>query len=430
MIGFVAAMPLAFAGVFLIVAWNVGPRRLIEAGHLRPYTTRVEGRLVESWLALDFDPAAMAKHRLWRPEAMAAQCEVVEFDPGWSDSRRGALRRAFCGARLQYSTSYYLEQFDTLSKGVPFAWSRDPNGFAAPEIRLSARARAWLESHPEPDPLPVDPPTENALAALRLDHDKPVDLALAGWTRPAISIPLLLDPRDPQGALPAGWVEEQRALPPSFLLYLLFAVLAIPGALVWIEGMAFLLGAMPRWAFWFVALVPLVALPWWAERLPRFVGGLNAQMGEVFSLMLRDADRADLSYAGAPAAAPLADGERIAWHLENSLYAGTLGRFHFTPPMPAPASPAEALRLFGATVAAQEGALAPDEQAALFARLLAEKQGQLENTGPVFFAVARDAVVGGAADAAAAEAAKRFLAAYGHDFPPYPELAPGATSTQ
>lgn len=430
--GFFAAIPLAFAGIFLILAWNLGPQRLIDAARLRPFTARAEGRLVESWLALDLDPAAMSNHRLWRPEAMAAQCAVVEFDPGWSDARRGKLRRAFCGVRLQYSTSYYLEEFDTLSKGVPFGWRRDANGFAVPEIRLSSAARQWLATHPEPDPLPMDPPTESALASLRLDHDKPVELAAAGWTRPAIVIPLLFDPRDPQTALPAGRVEEQRDLPPSPMLYLLFAMLAIPGALVWVEGMAFLLGAMPRWAFWFVALVPLVALPWWAERLPRVITGLNAQMGEVLSLLIRDTDRAGLSFAGPPEAAPQAGGDKITWHLDESLYAGTLGGFHFVPPDPPPASRDAARQALIAAVTRQEQALPPAEQTALFERLIAEQQRQLSDAGPVFFEAARQAVVGSAATAETRAAAKRFLAAHGHDFPPYPELTapPGAPGVQ
>jgi len=428
--GLFASIPIAFGSLFLIVGWRAGPQRLIDAARLRPYTARTEGRLVESWLALDFDPAAMGKYRLWRPQAKATQCAVVEFDPGWGDARGGPIRRAFCGSRLQFNDSYAFADFHEISKNVPFGWPRDANGFAVPEVRLSAVARDWLAAHPEPDPMPLDPPTANALASFRLDHDTPIDLAIAGWRNPAIRIPLLFDPRNPQGALPAGFVNEQRDLPPHVLLYGVFALLAALGLLPWLEGMAFLLGAMPRWAFWFVALLPLVALPWWSEQMPHVISGLNARMGEIVTLMLDDLDRTGVLVSSPPDQALLARGERLAWHLDQSLYAGTLGRFRFTPPNAPPQSDAEAMRLLVDTVTTQERSLPASEQADLFDRLRVEKEGQLAGAGPAFLEAARQAAVAPDAEPAVKKAAASFLAAYGHYFPPYPELTPAPTAAR
>ncbi len=425
--GFAAAIPLAFGCLFLVIGWTVGPQRVIDAKKLAGFTAHADGRIVESWLALDFDPATMGKYRLWRPQAHAAQCVVVEYDTGWGDARGGPIRRAFCGLRLQYNDAFTLADFRTLTKGVPFAWARDPNGFAVPEMRLSSTARDWLASHPDPDPLPLDPPTRSALESLRVEQDRPVDLAVLGWTTPAPAIiPLLFDPRDPRGALPAGQVAEQLDLPPTGLLYGLFVFCLIPGTIAWLEGMAFLLGGMPRWAFWFVALVPIAAVPWWGARMPHFIGGMNAKMGDIVSMMLEDVSLQSSAKASAPADALLAHGERLTWHLSEGAYADTLGRLRFTPPNPPPESPAEAERLLTATVTEQVRALAPGEQTAMFQKLRAQKDGKLTGAGQVFLPAARDAALAADSPPELQRAATALLGSWGHYFAPYAELTPDA----
>src|SRR5262249_46013770 len=143
---------------------------------------------------------------------------------------------------------------------------------------------------------------------------------------------LLFDPRDPRGALPKAWVEEGRAVPPLWALALIFLVTGAPGVFAWIEGMAFLLGAMPRWAFWFVALVPLGALPWWSARLPHTIANMNAGMGEILTGVLEDVNRSSSVAATTPAKARLANGERLTWRLADGHYATTLGHFRWAPP--------------------------------------------------------------------------------------------------
>ncbi len=276
--GFVLSIPLFFACLFLVIGWRIGPQRLIDAARLRKLTAHVDGRIVESWLALDFNPADMHKHRLWRPFARESLCAVVEYDPGWTS---GPVRRAFCGPRSAYNTSYAPQDMRQISPHVPFRWARDANGFAVPQLRLSAAARDWLATHPEPDPLPNDPPTRSALESLRLDLDQPVELAVAGWTAPPATMPLAFDPHDPQSAMPAGFIEQVLDQPPTLVSCVFFAILLAPGVFAWIVAMSLMFGQMPRGGFWFLTLVPLLALPWWGDWLPNYVGNMNSRLGEV-----------------------------------------------------------------------------------------------------------------------------------------------------
>jgi hypothetical protein len=54
-----AAVFLAFAGLFLMIAWQFGPLVLLHAHEYRKMTGHVDARIVESWLALEFDGYGM-----------------------------------------------------------------------------------------------------------------------------------------------------------------------------------------------------------------------------------------------------------------------------------------------------------------------------------------------------------------------------------
>ncbi len=424
--GLFTAIPLVIACLLLAIAWRVGPQRLRDTAHLRTLTAHTDGRIVESWLALDWNPARLNwEHHYWRPLATASRCAVVEYGAGGG----APLRRAFCGPRAAYGDSFTLFDLRTLAPGVPFGWARDANGFAVPEMRMSTVAHDWLASHPEPDPMPNDPPTKTALESLRVDHDRPVDLAVAGWTAPAVTvIPLAFAPRDPQSALPAAFVGQALAGPPAWISLVVFLFFFVPGILIWIDVMAYLLarllGPRRRWALWLAVLVPLVALPWWSARMPRLVGAVNAHAGAIATGLVAALDPLETMAAGAPDAALFAHGERLAWHLDDSLYASTLGRLRFAPPNPPPRSAAAALAALTASVTAQVGALDPVAREAIFVHLRREKEAKLAGAGPVFEDAARQAVLDPGAAPAVRTAAARFLVAWGIN----PPSAPGGTS--
>ncbi len=395
-----------------MIGWKIGPQRSIDAARMRKLTVRTEGRIVESWLALEWNPEPTGVYHYWRPLAKSSMCMVVEYDAGWNN----AIRRAFCGARWMYNDSFRPDDMRSVSSHVPFFWSRDASGFIVPEFRMSSATRAWLASHPEPDPLPNDPPTKSALESLRLDLDRPVDYAVAGWTQKPATIPMLFDPRDPRGARPAGFVEETQDLPPAFLSFGIFALFFVAGGLVWILGVSLLLGDVRRWVFWIAVIVPLIAVPWWGDTMPRYIRYLNAKVGDIVSLFIDDVSRIGYMASTDPGDALLAGGERVVWRFDQSLYKETLGRFHFESPNSSPKSKEEALKMLTESLSAQVRALPPSDQTALFVRLRREKEGKLAGDGPAFLDVARAVVLDTGADSELRKAANSFLVAWGSFF--------------
>ncbi|MEO8960226.1 MAG: hypothetical protein ABI304_14950, partial [Rudaea sp.] len=67
-IGIVAGFMLLFGGIFFAICWQIGVQPLIDAKHYASFTGRASGRIVESWVALEFDPATVRKQdTYWEP---------------------------------------------------------------------------------------------------------------------------------------------------------------------------------------------------------------------------------------------------------------------------------------------------------------------------------------------------------------------------
>src|SRR5665213_1671523 len=228
-----AALFLAFAGLLLLIAWQFGPLVLLQAHAYRKMTGHVDARIVESWLALEFDGYSMRVPSNWRAETHAARCEVVEYEGDWG----APLRRAFCGTRVPFNQSYGLAELDDISPGVPFAWARDEHGFVVPEIRLDARTLEWLGSHAHDKFMHPQWPAKTLLDDLRLDLDRPVDAAVNGWAAKPPVVSLTFDPARPAEALPAGIVVKRLAQQPNWLV---MAMGFVVGGVVWFKAMAML----------------------------------------------------------------------------------------------------------------------------------------------------------------------------------------------
>ena len=69
-----AALPLGIAVVMLAVAWHTGPQAHLDAARYASYTARAQGTLVESWIALDFDPDDVGDSDFWQRPARALPC--------------------------------------------------------------------------------------------------------------------------------------------------------------------------------------------------------------------------------------------------------------------------------------------------------------------------------------------------------------------
>jgi hypothetical protein len=400
-----AAAILGFAGVFLGMAWLVGPQPMIDHARYSKYTARADGHVIDSWLALEFDPGDMGSHRKWRPFAKAAPCAVVEYSGDWGQPSQ----RAFCGNRFAFNDSYTLHDLDTLAPKVPFAWMRDERGFAVPQIRMSPKAKAWLAANAPPDTFMMsDPPPKTELQALQVEFDRPLDHAIAGWTKGVPAFPLAFDPQDPAAAMPAGFVQA-RLQPQSIGRWVLVLIIGAIGLLVWFEGMAVLLSGLPLSAAILASVLPLLALPWWADQFPRALARLSPQVAQVIGGMFADFDPTGRLMASEPRRATLAEGERMEWRVGKDTYADTLGRIHFTAPAAAPASANAALATLADIVTAQTRAFDTDTQNALFTRLRDDKVAGLRRTGLVFVPAAKAALLDSQGDPAVQRAARRFL---------------------
>ncbi len=404
----IAAVVLGAAAVFLTIAWQMGPQRVIDAKKYSKLTARADGRIIETWLALELDPKAMGTHLLWRAFADASQCAVVEYEGDWG----APIRRAFCGPRFKFSESYTLHNLTEMAPRVPFTWARDPNGFAVPEIRMTPAARQWLATHPPHSTFALPkPPPQTALEELRIDVDRPVDLAILGWGFPPPKFPLALDPKNPREGLPVGFLESRAGFNwPTIVFVTLFG--GVVGLLLWYEGMAILFGDLPRVIGLLLFALPLVFLPWWGEQFPRYLSRLHAGFAGVITDMLHDIDPLGRLVATDPADATLAGGERLTWQAGDSAYADTFGRFRFTLPNPAPTSPDAAVAALAWTVADQARSLREGERIQIFARLKEDKERDHRGAGLIFLPAAKEAFLGPESSPALRRAADRFLWAW------------------
>lgn len=400
----VAVFLLAFAAMMLTLAWHLGPEVVVRHAEYAKLTGRAQARIVESWLALDVDIPTIRHADYWRASARASPCVVVEMQGEWSDARV----RAFCGNQFVFSDSYEVPFLNEISPGVPFAWSRDERGFAVPQIRMSRAALEWLGSHPVDTFMHRAWPAKSALDWLKLELDRPVDAAIAGWMTPAPALSVVYDPANPGVLLPEGLVRSRQAIAPSWIFSFLIAVFGLG---LWVGGMLLL---PATWSFnnaGRVALIviPLVALPWWADYMPRALHFFNAEVGEFASDLMGYVDPLDRFAAVAPGEALQAGGERLSWPAGGGPYADTFGRLQFAKPATVPASADAALEMLAASATTQVRALDDAERIELFANLRRDKQRDLQAAGIIMLPAAREALVSAETTPAVRRAARLFL---------------------
>lgn len=405
-IGIVAGFMLLFGGIFFAICWQIGVQPLIDAKHYASFTGRASGRIVESWVALEFDPATVRKQdTYWEPSAKISPCAVVEYGNDWG----APLRRAFCGNRFAFREDFQLYDWATLAPGIPFAFARDASGFAIEQMRMGKIALDWLKSHPPSSSFMLStPPPATALAAMKQRFDRPSDVALASWSMPFPAFPLAFDPRHPEEAMPTKYMEDRRD--GFFFMGLVFAaIFAVPGLFVWRMGIGFLFGGQRPAVVWALTIAMLFALPWWSEFLPMLLGHVNKDWASIGSDMLDDINRTTRLIASAPDAAAQAHGERIVLHVDQNAYADTFGRVTFHLPTPRPSSPEAARAALRAQVSVYVARLDSEARAALFRRLRQLSDAGLNNVQNLFAVAAEDTLRDADANAAAHTAARSFL---------------------
>jgi len=400
---FYGAIFLGIGGVVLSIAWHAGPQKYLDARKFETLTARAPAHIVESWLAVEFDPRRMGTAPNWRPFAKAAPCVVVEYDSGWT----GPARRAFCGTRHPFYEHYTLHDIDALAPGVPFSWMRDERGFITPEIRMTPAAKAYLESRgPTGSFMPDDQRAGTELSWLRFSYDRPDDNAIAGWGQRPPDFTVAIDPSHPANTWPAGFIADLAHRSPDW-----FSAIAagLMGLVAWIAGWRIIAGDRPWPVIAVAAFAPLLFLPWWGEQFPRWIQAMNSGFGEVIADMAGDVDGLDRLVASSPEDATLIGGERIVWRTGQDGYAKTFGAMTFKLPEPPPQNADAALDALADSVAAQMRARDDASRAEIFARLAEDKRNGHAKAGYVFLRAARDAFVDRNAQPAVHEHARRFL---------------------
>jgi len=400
-----AVFLIAISGILLILAWQSAPQRLLEARQYAGHTATAEGRIVESWVALNWRPDDMASdHLRWYAYASAEPCAVVEFEAG---GQWGAERRAFCGNRLPFFEHDTLDALRTMAPDVPFGWQRDARGLIVQELRVSAPGRGWLATHaPYSTIFAGKPEPATALAALDRQLNRPVDAAVASYATPSPAFPVAFDPNDPLTAMPRAWVESRRHFEVAN-----WAVLALFGGIglaLWFGGMGMLLGDVPPRARFMLSCVPLLTLPWWSERFPDALRTVSKDVAAIAGDMIGGIDRTGRVIGAPPADATLARGERLILPVGREPYAATFGGLALPPVRVAGDANAALQALTTATAAAMRGRTLADQRQVL-AQLLSDKRNDLKSAGLAFVPYARETLLDGGTDPELRLAARRFL---------------------
>jgi len=415
-IGMFAGFALLFGGIFLGIAWQVAAKPVIDSRYYAAFTESASGKIVETWAALDFEPENLPPGKLyWQRVSKISRCAVVEYSGGAADWN-APLRRAFCGMQLDFSENFRLQDWaEILQEGIPFTFMRDASGFEVQEIRVSKATLDWISKHPPHDTFGYSKPLpRTALEALREQLDSPVEIAVLSWTTTVPAFPLRYAPEHPELAMPAQVVASSRAW--SGFGVVLVLLLTIPGLYIWRFGIRLFFFTEPSpVVLWVLTLLPLLALPWWGEVLPKIIARANRDWAMIATDMLDDVTRDSRLIATSPDDAEFAHGERLVWRLNQGQYADTFGRIAFAKPDPAPTNAAEVLAALQAQAAAQVARFTPQEQLALLQRLTQDKQNGRGRDQKVFTSAAEAIERDASADREVHRAARRFLL-FGADY--------------
>lgn len=406
--GLIAGGLLLGGGLFLGTAWQFGAQPMVNAHRYAPFTAAVQGRIVDSWAAIEFDPADLPRDKLyWQAVSHISRCVRVEYV---TRPDAAPVQRGYCGMRMDFGEDFRLHDWtEQLQAGIPFTFLRDSSGFEVQEVRMDKAALDWISSHPPNHTFMLSKPKpETALAALREQFDWPVEVAALSWTAPVPSFPLRYDPAHPELAMPAQVVFDSGHWSPWNLLIVL--VIAVPGFMLWRAGISVLLfGRLSSRVVWVITFASLLGLPWWSNVLPRLLRHANSDWAVLSQGMLDDFTRTTRVIAAAPGELPLEHGERLTWHLDKGEYAQTFGRIRFVQPQPSPTTAEGVLAALREQATAQVLAMPAAEQTRLLRSLSENASNDRKRDLDVFTHAAEAIERDPAGDPAAHAAARHFL---------------------
>ncbi len=277
---------------------------------------------------------------------------------------------------------------------------------------MAPAAHAWLAAQPAHTFMHAQWPARNALEWLVLELDQPLDAAVAGWTaHPDVDPGRVRGPDQPDHALPLAIIETRSRARPS-IAAIIVGLLGPRRLGSRHRAAAALWNASTRGRIVLGAL-PLLALPWFADKLPYALSGLSRPIAEVASDMFGDIDPLDRWSAPHLRDAARSPTARVlTWPATQGAYASTFGRFAAgSPPPPLPTADAALLAL-AARVTANVAAADAPAQKALFDQLRQDKERDLRAAGDRLRASAKATLLDTARAADVRLAARRFLEAW------------------
>jgi hypothetical protein len=322
------ALMLAIGAVLLINAWQSGPARWRERAALRSLTGRGVATVERVWWRLDFDPRPLGEDGTnWEDLTTPELCARIRLE----GPQGGPMQAVYCRRWQKLSRASLLTSDAELAPGVPVRWAGS-SGKPAIDLRFSPRAFRWLSQRPPSfwflRSRSLDD-RAHRLARSELDVlwvaiDDPLSLLAHEWSLvPNRPFPVAFDPARPPRVLPEGVLQE--AMRPDIATTVFPVGLSIGGLAFWIVGWYLILESRWKGLPAIVAVASALAVPWWGDLVPRYLGSVWEPAGGFVDFFARElvqrppaAIVRDPGYDGEPADV------RRPWTFETSFYAAQL----------------------------------------------------------------------------------------------------------
>lgn len=261
-----ALLVCAFGLLLMLAAWRAGPPQWRAARRLATLSATAHGEVDALWWHLDFDPRPLGRDGTnWLALTAPELCARLRFRPAGTGEEQKAV------ACRRWSELRDVRQLlaPELAPDLPASFAA-ANGRPVIDIRLSARALAWLSAHPpavfwvHPDvAFDVVPTLHSELELLAWVIDDAERKLADTATGRSTAIEVAYDPADPRRAAPAAWRRDPLLHSP---IERIFPVLAfVAGLVAWCAGGFLLLTPRARRLGFAIALTGGLTVPLWGE---------------------------------------------------------------------------------------------------------------------------------------------------------------------
>lgn len=252
--------------LLMLAAWRAGPPQWRAARDLATLSATSRGEIEALWWHLDFDPRPLGRDGTnWLALTAPELCMRLRFRPAATGEEQKAV------ACRHWSELRDVRQLlaPELAPDLPASFAA-ANGRPVIDIRLSARALAWLAAHPpavfwvHPDvAFDVVPTLHSELELLAWVIDDAERKLADTTTGRSTAIEVAYDPADPRRAAPAAWRRDPLLHSPIDRIFPVLAFIA--GLVAWCAGWFLLLLPCGKRLGLAIALAGGLAMPLWGE---------------------------------------------------------------------------------------------------------------------------------------------------------------------